>query len=199
MSQRASGYARKADEEYPTPIWCADVIGDYLRRQGLTHIWEPAAGHRAFATALREQGFSVTATTRDFFGFAEPPKNKLGGIDVQAIVTNPPYGDDRRGKLAADFVRHAVSFLGFQFGTAARADICCVAMLLRIDFDSAKTRVDLFRDNLRFAGKIVLLDRVKWFAGPSSPSENHAWYVWGRPVSQDRPPGIVYAGRADNE
>jgi hypothetical protein len=162
MSQRASGYARRADEEYPTPRWVAGVVGNHLRKRAL-HIWEPAAGNTALAGALRDQGYRVVATADDFF-----LRSKLPHDGIQAIVTNPPYGEDKRGRVAADFIRHALSF-GVD-----------VAMLLRVDFDSAKTRVDLFRDNKRFAGKVVLLDRVKWFDGPSSPSDNHAWFLWNR-------------------
>jgi hypothetical protein len=35
-----------------------------------------------------------------------------------------------------------------------------VTMLLRIDFDSGKTRTNLFRDCQAFDRKIVLLDRI---------------------------------------
>ena len=51
-------------------------------------------------------------------------------------------------------------------------------MLLRNDFDSAITRQHLFRNEPRFAFKLVLLNRIKWFDGPSSPSDNHAWFCW---------------------
>jgi hypothetical protein len=52
-------------------------------------------------------------------------------------------------------------------------------MLLRVDFDLAKTRADLFRDNPRFAGKSVLRDRIVWFEQPgAAPSDDHAWFVW---------------------
>jgi hypothetical protein len=53
-----------------------------------------------------------------------------------------------------------------------------VAMLLRNDFDSAITRQHLFRHEPRFAFKLILLNRIKWFDGPSSPSDNHAWFVF---------------------
>jgi hypothetical protein len=53
-----------------------------------------------------------------------------------------------------------------------------VAMLLRNDFDSAISRQHLFRNCPIFAGKLVLLNRIKWFVGASSPSDNHAWFLW---------------------
>lgn len=169
MSQRPSGYQRRPDEEYPTPDWVARIIALYLSRQlrprgRLLTVWEPAAGHSALSESLNPY-FRVLPTRNNFFDYDQPAHDS-----VDAIVTNPPYGDDKRGKLACNFIRHALSFDMVQ----------AVAMLLRVDFDSAKTRVDLFRDNRRFAEKIVLLDRIKWFAGPSSPSDNHAWFVWRR-------------------
>jgi len=175
MSQRASGYARRANEDYPTPDWVTAAIAEYLRCRAF-HIWEPAAGHGALAKALTAGGFRVVATANDFLRHSAPPD-----LWIEAIVTNPPYGSDRRGALACDFIRHALSL-----------DVQIVAMLLRVDFDSAKTRVDLFRDNSIFAGKIVLLDRIKWFPGDSGPSDNHAWFVWNRGLDRRGAPWIEY-------
>jgi hypothetical protein len=176
MSQRASGYARRPDEDYPTPRWVAAALADYLRPRAL-HLWEPAAGNGDLAKALNGEGFKVIATVDDFFQRAGPPHSR-----IDAIVCNPPYGADRRGELACEFIRHAVDF-----------ELRFTAMLLRVDFDSAKTRVGLFRDHGMFAGKIVLLDRIKWFEGRSGPSDNHAWFVWDR--ERRGRPWIGYAGK----
>ena len=84
--------------------------------------------------------------------------------------------------MAAEFIRYA-------FKLKAERMI----LLLKVDFDSGKTRTDLFRDQLTFAGKIVLLDRIKWFDGPSSPSDNHALYIWDR--SHRGEPWLRYAAK----
>jgi hypothetical protein len=178
MSQRASGYARRPNEDYPTPHWVMAAIARHLRRYRVYSVWEPAAGHGALTKALVAEGFHAIATADDFLKRVAPPEP-----DVNAIVTNPPYGDDRRGLLACAFIRHALTL-----------DVDTVAMLLRADFDSGKTRVDLFRDNPTFAGKIVLLDRIKWFPGLSGPSDNHAWFVWDRERLR-RAPWVAYAER----
>ena len=72
-----------------------------------------------------------------------------------------------------------------------------VAMLLRVDFDSGKTRVHLFRDNAAFTHKIVLLDRVVFFerddGTAEAPSDNHSWYLWDTRRVYRRPPTISYA------
>jgi hypothetical protein len=183
MSQRASGYARRADEEYPTPAWVTFVIAEHLQLvHKVRHVWEPAAGHPGFADELTRLGIEVTATSNNFGLYAGPPHKR-----VEAIVTNPPYGQNRRGDLAEFFIRHAIAMIGP--GKIVRL----AAFLLAIDFDSAKSRADLFAGCPLFAGKIVLLDRVKWFEGPSSPSSNHAWFVWSR--EHTGLPWITYAGK----
>jgi hypothetical protein len=154
------------------------VIARYLRRAGVTDVWEPCAGGGKFAAALADEGFAVVATQTDFLSHPVPRE------DIDAICTNPPYGADRQGKLACEFIRRALAL-----------DVRVIAMLLRVDFDSARTRTDLFRDCERFAGKIVLLDRVEWFPrkGKNGPSDNHAWFIWNASSGAD--PWIRYADK----
>jgi hypothetical protein len=82
----------------------------------------------------------------------------------QVIVTNPPYA------LAQRFIEHAMRLVG---------NDGMVAMLLRCDFDHAKSRQHLFGQCPEFWKKIVLTKRIRWFENSiGSPSFNHAWYVW---------------------
>ena len=64
---------------------------------------------------------------------------------VQAIITNPPYA------LAQNFIEHALELM--------KPD-GIVAMLLRTDFDHAKTRQHLFGGCDQFAKKVVLTKRI---------------------------------------
>jgi hypothetical protein len=82
----------------------------------------------------------------------------------QDLVTNPPYG-----KLAEKFVRHALDL---------PAKVNC-AFLLPHTWDTAKRRVDLFRDQ-RYWRKYSITRRIYWdnIEHTASPSTNHAWYVW---------------------
>lgn len=177
MSQRASGYDRRPDEDYPTPSWVAGALAPFLRRMRVRSIWEPAPGAGNLAFALKDLEFEVVATSSNFFTYQGMPLPKL-----DAIVTNPPYGPPKGGDQAATFIR-----------TAIQKPTRITAMLLRADYDSAKGRVDLFRDCSFFAGKIALLDRIKWFPGDSSPSDNHSWFVWDK--EQATRPWLAYAGR----
>jgi hypothetical protein len=173
MSQRLSGYQRQPDDVYETPHWVVQTVAPYLRKHCL-HIWDPANGPASrIAKVLDAEGFRVVATNDDFLSRTALPYSRIDGV-----CTNPPYGIG--GKLAHQFIGHAIEL------------VSVVAMLLRIDFDSGKTRTGLFRDRKSFAQKIVLLDRIVWFEreGAPGPSENHAWFIWN--ARHKGPPTISY-------
>lgn len=168
MSQRNSGYERKERDLYETPEWVTECLVPHIPAR-VQSIWEPAAGSGQMAKVLgRNQSASVFETDiypsenlDDQFDFLlwcvnAPPAN--------GIITNPPY--DR----AQEFIEHSLRLMepigGF------------VAMLLRTDYDHAKTRRHLFADNPAFAKKLVLTKRIVWFEGGKSPSFNHAWFIW---------------------
>lgn len=175
MSQRNSGRERLARDAYETPPWVTDALmceiagGTRLPRGA--RIWEPAAGTGKMVEALRGHGMSVIATDiepspalhrlQDFLKCDEVPTG------VEAIITNPPYS------IADAFARDALRHMQAKRGI--------VAMLLAVDFDSAKTRADMFADCPAWGMKIVLVDRIVWFdpkPGDKGPSANHAWFVW---------------------
>lgn len=81
------------------------------------------------------------------------------------IATNPPFS------LADEFCRKATR-------EAKR-----VAMLLPVNFDSAKGRTDLFADNYSFKAEYRLTTRIRWEnleQKKAGPSQNHSWFVWDR-------------------
>ena len=172
MAQRISGYLRKPNDAYETPAWVTDALVPYLRTLAL-HVWEPAAGTCKMVDALRNAGFRVTATDiATGVDFLE--SHALPSVQIQAIVTNPPYSD------AQPFIERALALTKPVGGV--------VAMLLRCDFDHAKTRHHLFADCGVFAKKIILTRRIVFFDRlGAAPSFNHAWYLWdwqdtGKPV-----------------
>src|SRR5262249_50868523 len=104
-----------------------------------------------------------------------------------AIITNPPFGQG--GKLATAFIEAGLQRLPVG---------AMLALLLPCDFDSAKTRARYFGDCPEFVGKIVLRQRIAWFARSDgtreAPKETHAWFLWGRsPLRIRRQPVILYA------
>jgi hypothetical protein len=172
MSQRESGYERKALDQYETPAWVTLALVPHLPEIN-DMIWEPACGSGKMVAALRQAGFDVTgsdiADGVDFL--CHPAKSGIG-----AIITNPPYA------LAREFIERAWHF----------NSVRVVAMLLRTDFDHAATRAHLFAGCPTSAKKVVLTKRIRWFEGSDgSPSFNHCWMIWDR---QHRgPPTLAYA------
>ena len=211
MSQRDSGYERKERDLYETPEWVTAALLPHMPfppSLGAKSVWEPACGNGKMATVLAlhyfvsvtdiEPGPDVIASFS-----ASPLEVSLGLVadDVfkqdflvadQAhldrrmqscggIVTNPPY------ELAKEFCEHALRLMEPRNGF--------VAMLLRTDFDHAKSRSHLFRDCPAFAKKLVLTRRIVWFepapgAKGKSPSFNHAWFIWD--WKHEGPPTIGY-------
>jgi hypothetical protein len=161
VSQRDSGYERKERDLYETPEWVTLALVPHLPAPGVRFL-EPAAGSGKMARALRGAGYLVDAfDIADGQDFLE-----MGGLtaDTAGIITNPPYVQ------AQEFIEHAISL------TCSKG---LVAMLLRTDFDHAKTRAHLFSMSPRFAKKVVLRRRIKWFEDSTgSPSFNHAWFIW---------------------
>jgi hypothetical protein len=90
--------------------------------------------------------------------------------DFDGIVTNPALG--KRGELGVIFIEVGLIRMNSGF----------LALLLPVDFDAAVTRRHLFSPCSKFAGKIVLTERIKWFDMPrksKSPKENTAWFLRG--------------------
>jgi hypothetical protein len=182
VSKRDSNRKRKFRDAYNTPEWVTRALLDFIPVRSKTAIWECAAGKGQMVKALVANGYSVVSSDissgRDFLKCDRPP----GRIPVGAVITNPPYSH------ATEFIEHAL-----------KLKVPLVAMLLPIDFDSAKTRRHLFADCPYFARKIVLTKRILWFkpkANPvtgktAGPSENHAWFVWCK--WHNGPPSIVYS------
>lgn len=99
-----------------------------------------------------------------------------------AIYTNPPYGKGNRD---------AVTFARLALKRCAG----WVALLLTAKFDFGKTRQHLFGDCNRFMAKIALVDRIQWFPGESSGTEDHCWLVWGPVDREPSPPVMMWEGK----
>ena len=149
MSQRDSGYERKERDLYETPEWVTEALLPHIRP--FMHVWEPACGSGKMVRALKAAGFAVwdsdiaadwSAVRFDFLDCKET-------LAPDGIITNPPY------ELGTEFCEHALKLMEPVGGM--------VAMLMRTDFDHAKTRSHLFRDCPAFAKKVVLTKRIVWF------------------------------------
>lgn len=188
MAQRNSGYARIEANFYPTPGWVTRALmthawglDDYVRLR----IWEPACGDGAMVDEFKQWGYKVFGTDLRGHHSVDFLSDDVGMPRRQcnAIITNPPYQRD----VTERFIRKALALMEPVNGL--------VAMLLRVDFDSAVTRQDIFKDHPAWGEKLVLLKRIKWFddGNKNGPSENHAWFVWDwRRKDEGLSPGITY-------
>jgi hypothetical protein len=173
MSQRTSGYERQPLDDYQTrEPWVTQallpVLAELMPLRGLPVIWEPAAGQGFMVKQLRKAGYTVHSTDIHKRGGDFLKATQLPAARIDAIVTNPPYSHARQ------FIEQALVLL--EQSTAASTAVC---MLLRCDYDSARTRQHLFGHCGRFHCKLVLTKRINWFEHRiASPSYNHAWFVW---------------------
>lgn len=188
------GYDRIEDDFYPTPTWCVDALLNALSPTPFNldieePMWEPACGDGAISKALEAYGFEVDSSDLIDRGFGQ------GGVDFletrsipgphayDALVTNPPYD------MAEKFVRHGLTFV-------ESGKVQIMAMLLRNEWDSAKSRNDLFLRKNHFAGKVILTSRPKWIAGSTgSPRHNYAWFLWSHEEVYELPV-ILYGHKA---
>lgn len=187
MTVVASKFERRSLDLYETEEWATRALLRHFPVSG-KKVWEPAAGNHKIVRELAKHGAGVWAsdietydhshcTTMDFLtGYCSPMER------WDAIITNPPYGKGNR-----DAVRWAELSLQRCGGH--------VALLLTAKFDFGKTRQHLFRDCPRFMAKIALVDRIQWFTGATTGTEDHAWYVWGPGAGAPYTPRMFWEGR----
>jgi hypothetical protein len=191
MGKHEMNYLRVERDFYPTPSWVTAALVDLIDIKS-KHAWEPAcgdgrmaeplkaAGAQVFSTDIEDRGYAAFDGVLDFLSDQDP------GLNFDAIITNPPWGP--RGELAKAFIEIGLHRMRDGF----------LALLLPVDFDSAKTRTRLFGSSPQFVGKVVLTRRIKWFEDPlkpkKQPKENSAWFLWGNIDLRTRPiPVIRYA------
>jgi hypothetical protein len=182
VSQRWSEYAREPRDSYPTPAWVTAALVPHIPDIARRRLWEPACGSGQMLHELQKHCPDVRGTDIDSGVDFRHATNDSG---ADTIITNPPFGQ------AQPFIEHALNL------TRPHAGMVC--MLLRVDYDSAKTRQHLFAQHPAFARKLTLTRRIVWFERPgAAPSFNHAWFIWswrhsGPPILAYGPDGAVPA------
>lgn len=164
---------REPYDFYPTPTAATEALikaeGSHLLTR---RVWEPACGDGAMAEVLKARGVKVLATDLIDRGYgvgdidflaAEPPERAR----LNAVVTNPPY------KIGTGFVQRALSFPSVEY----------VAMLLRVNFWNAASRINLF-DSWPPALVYMLTWRLD-FTGKGAPTGDSMWVVWDRARGTD--------------
>jgi hypothetical protein len=103
MSQRESGYERRALDQYETPSWVTLALVPHLPEINGS-VWEPACGGGKMVAALRQAGFDVIGS--DITDGVDFLHHALPETGISAIITNPPYA------LAREFIEHALHLDG---------------------------------------------------------------------------------------
>jgi hypothetical protein len=187
MTEAASGYERRDLEKYFTPAWVTDALIEVVELP--TPIYDPAAGAGDIINAIHAWEHLGRAYASDIApdaAWIDTADFLLNAHEFcRTIITNPPFGQG--GRLAVKFIDRALALTKPRDGK--------VAMLLRVDFDSAGGRRKLFSDHPAFAAKYVLTKRIRWSNLPQSaagPTQNHAWFVWDWTKPGSTPPLIGY-------
>lgn len=164
-----SGYKRLDRDSYNTVD--ERLLAQLLARcsvTGLT-IWEPAAGEGHLARALRAAGAKTViesdiATGHDFFKL----QAKSGAIE--AIITNPPYGE--KGKTLVAFIEHALRVLPDGW----------VVILCPWGFSACEGNSDGRRALLDHPRRYAMTEprfRPRWIEGTTEqPRHAFCWNIW---------------------
>ena len=181
MAQRISGYDRKPRDLYETSEWVSQALLPHVPTGNV--IWEPACASGKMATVIKADYATDLVTTFGTSG-VDFLATRLDVVPyTTAIITNPPFN-----RAAERFIRHSLDLMSPVRGF--------VAMLLPVDFDSAKTRRDIFGNCPAFYKKLVLTSRIVWFEkddGTDNPSANHAWFIWDNARHTPSPRSYLYA------
>ncbi len=189
-----TGFKRIANDAYFTePCVTEALLNTICLPQ---NVWEPACGdgsgivaplrsfgHSVFASDLHEYPWRGPAEVRPDVG-RDFLKSDLPFESIEAIVTNPPFGD-----MSEAFIWHAIELM-----TPVRGKI---AILQRTDYDAAKSRRGLFATHPAFSHKLVLHRRPRWIhdkpkSEQKAPRFQYAWFLWDLAKDASQPPVILY-------
>ena len=190
-----SGYAREAQDYYPTPSWVTTCLLRHVSFRG--RVWEPCCGDGAIATVLAAHPYLVTASDLESRGFG------TSGIDFftcdayppgcGGMVTNPPYGDGGASRTASNassgmlrFVRHALDLTVKANGQ--------LALLVRFQWMAGKRAAAMLQEGT-LDQVVVLTRRIRWFdmgEKTNAGQHHHAWIVFDAQRDRGQPARITF-------
>lgn len=203
----SSGYERNRLDRYWTHPW---MTNELLNNQEISKtvfgpVWECAAGRGDMSRAIAEHDLEVYSTDIDISEFDtrigpsheksfldETELPQINGDICHAIITNPPYNEPWRG-ISNDFIRHGLSF--FDKGAVF------MAMLMRSEYKSGKSRADMFGHCPHYLGELVLTTRPRWDYGDpdapetAAPRHNFSWFIWRKNYRVDSKNNMTFSSR----
>lgn len=165
--------SKKGRDFYPTPAWAVIALTEKIDISGLT-IWEPAAGKRHLADALRPFAKRVCASDiHSRRGVKQHDFLSDDPLDCDGVITNPPYS------LASQFAIRAIDL-----------QLQLVALLVRIQFLEGIRRYNKLFCRSPPSEIYVFSERVPFYAGRINNAVKstscHCWVVWRRGVAGTR-------------
>lgn len=165
--------ARVEADNYPTPHWCYEALGEALQPDSkfLIRTLEPCCGDGRIAKWLwnhwQVTSFDIRSNPSIDYLKWKAPHN------YDYIITNPPY-------------RKA-----FQFVKKAYEEATCTVMLLKLDFLGSETRRE-WLDSHKPTGLYVLSSRPSFTPDQATDMHNYAWFVWDKTNGQLSKTGIHF-------
>ena len=166
-----SGYERIADDNYQTiDKRCVQALVESVKLYGKVADCCADQGS-GIVDGLIEFGYDAHCISNAFQDF----------IDADFIVTNPPY---KRG--------YVDQILNRQIQRIDDGELNGFFALLRANFDFAKSREGMFRNNKRYVGQIKMCFRPIWIEPVEGekkvePIHNYVWHWWAKsPMGQDK-------------
>jgi hypothetical protein len=177
--QSSHSFAERGLDPYFTPVEATLSLlaleGERLPRR----LWEPACGDGAIVHPLRESGRLVYASDICDYGLsgaaivdyfdAEPP------VDVEGIVTNPPFA------------------LAQQFAEKALRETRYVALLVRSNFVIEGSKRGRWLDanpptrQWWSAQRFPMMHRQGWTGPRASSNTPYCWIIWERGAAREHP------------
>ena len=157
-----SGYDRIKDDNYQTvDPRCVDALVHQFCPYSIVDVCAPSG------SGIVDRFIEIGLDAR---GVADAFDDTLLNRYVDKwIVTNPPY----TRPLVDDIIKEQIERID-------ESRILNVAMLLRSNFDFAKSRVSMFKNNPLYRGQIKMLFRPIWIEGEqrAQPIHNFVWHIW---------------------
>jgi hypothetical protein len=152
-----SNYKRVEGDYYPTiDKRCIYGFLEYIKPGKCVDVCSPCGS--GIVDTLIECGFNA-------YGIGDAFTDEI--VDADWIVTNPPY--DR--KVVDKIIDRCIA-------RVMKLEVYGVAVLLRSNFDYAKSRWDMF-NNSYYYGQIKLLFRPWWSEEhKKQPIHNYTWHIW---------------------
>lgn len=152
-----SNFERVKDDYYPTiDKRCVYGLLEYITPQGVcVDVCSPNGS--GIVDTLEECGFPA-------YGIGDAFTDK---VNAEWIVTNPPYKRVLVDRIINRCILRVID-----------GEVYGVAVLLRSNFDYAKSRWDMFH-NAYYYGQIKLLFRPWWSKEHAKqPIHNFCWHIW---------------------